>query len=58
MHEIEELVIGSSYCRTIAVVELQCRGQIHGHWVMTPSLPSNPCLQQQKNSGDSHVSQT
>ena len=60
MQDIEEMVpaIGSSDGWTIAVIELQCRGQSHLHWVMTPSLPSTPCLQQQKNSGGSHVNQT
>ena len=60
MQDIEDMVqaIGSSDCWTIAVIELQSRGQIHWNWVMTPSLPPNPCLQQQKNSGGSHVNQT
>ena len=46
MQDIEEMVpaIGSSDCWTIAVIELQCRGPSHLHWVMTPSLPSTPAF--------------
>ena len=57
MHYIEGLVwaIEFSDCWTIEVVELQCRGQTHSHWV---SLPWTPYLQQQKISGGSHMKQT
>ena len=60
MQDIEDMVqaIDRSNCCTIAFLELQRRGQTHMHWLMTSSLPSNPCIQHQKNSSGFHVNLT